>query len=52
MTTGDRISRRDFLKFGVAAAGAAVAGTRLGQPVLKPMAVAEWSIPGLNAGHA
>jgi hypothetical protein len=24
----------------------------LGQSVLKPMAVAEWSIPGLNAGHA
>jgi hypothetical protein len=24
----------------------------LGKPVLQPMRVAEWSIPGLNQGHA
>jgi hypothetical protein len=29
-----------------------ISAPALGKPVLEPMPVAEWSLPGLNAGHA
>ena len=41
-----RYSRREFIKLYL------VTSPLIWKPVLQPMPVKEWSLPGLNEGHA